>query len=154
VLGDRVQAQQLLLNLIANACDAMSKNVPEDRVLRIATEPSDDSVRISVTDRGTGIADAAMTSIFDPFVTSKQGGLGLGLTICQSIMRGHGGRLWVTNNPDRGATFWLEFDPDGPSNGAVASELIPGALRRTLESYPNGDATPSRPGSLDAPTEV
>ena len=109
VFGDRVQAQQVLLNLILNACDAMSDNEQGDRVLRIVTETCDGYARLSIVDRGRGIPEATLERIFEPFVTSKEDGLGLGLAICRSIMRAHGGRLWASNNPGDGATFWVEF---------------------------------------------
>ncbi len=109
VFGDRVQAQQVLLNLILNACDAMSDNVQGDRVLRILTEMCDGNARLSIVDCGRGIPEATLDRIFEPFVTSKEDGLGLGLAICRSIMRAHGGRLWASNNPGDGATFWVEF---------------------------------------------
>ncbi len=109
VLGDRVQAQQVLLNLLLNACDAMSDNPPRDRQLTIVTAPGDSGVLLSVVDQGVGIPEAIMDRIFEPFFTSKEHGMGLGLAICRSIMRTQGGRLWATNNPDRGATLWVEF---------------------------------------------
>jgi PAS domain S-box-containing protein len=105
ISADRVQLQQVLLNLIVNACDAMVDNEPPDRLLFIASADEDDAVRISITDRGPGIQAHAIDSVFDPFVTTKQNGLGLGLAICRSIVNSHGGRIWSENNPDRGATF-------------------------------------------------
>jgi len=107
VLGDRVQLQQVLLNLIINACDAMSDTAPAERRITVNAAGSSDGsiVRLSVTDRGSGVPRELIDRIFDPFVTSKEHGLGLGLSICRSIMRAHGGQLIVVNNPDRGATF-------------------------------------------------
>jgi PAS domain S-box-containing protein len=122
VVGDRVQAQQVLLNLILNACDAMSDNVQGDRVLRIVTEMCDGNARLSIVDRGRGIPEATMDRIFEPFVTSKEDGLGLGLAICRSIMRAHGGRLWATNNLADGATFCVEFPRE---RSGVAPERQP-----------------------------
>jgi len=103
--SDRVQLQQVLLNLIMNACDAMSDTSPTERVLVIATSVDNGVVRIAVHDRGTGIAPGSLESVFEPFVTSKKNGLGLGLAICRSIVRSHGGNMWASNNPDRGATI-------------------------------------------------
>lgn len=105
IFSDRVQLQQVLLNLIMNACDAMSDTAPAERVLVIATSADSGAVRIAVHDRGTGIATGSLESVFDPFVTSKKNGLGLGLAICRSIVRSHGGNMWASNNPDRGATI-------------------------------------------------
>ncbi len=131
VLGDRVQAQQVLLNLILNASDAMAHNDPQDRVVTITTTVRDRRPVLSISDRGAGIPEEIMDRMFEPFFTSKEHGMGLGLAICRSIMRAHGGRLWATNNPGPGATLWVEFslyEPrahDGQRRaGAVASPEI------------------------------
>jgi two-component system sensor kinase FixL len=106
VLGDRVQLQQVLLNLILNACDAMSASPPRDRRvdLIVAAEGSH-NVRFSVQDWGTGIPAPLIDHLFEPFVTTKPEGLGLGLSISRTIVAAHGGRLWAVNNHDRGATM-------------------------------------------------
>ncbi|HKQ24914.1 MAG TPA: MASE1 domain-containing protein [Burkholderiales bacterium] len=105
--ADRVQLQQVLLNLVVNACEAMD-TPGSTRVLTIRTAPSADSyVQILVVDGGPGIAAEQMEKLFDPFVTTKPQGLGLGLSISRSIVAAHGGQLLVRNNPDRGATFRL-----------------------------------------------
>jgi len=109
IFADRVQLQQVLLNLIMNACDAMSDTPPGERVLVIATSETDGVVRIAVHDRGTGISADSLESMFEPFVTSKKNGLGLGLAICRSIVRSHGGNMWASNNPDRGATIFVSL---------------------------------------------
>jgi two-component system sensor kinase FixL len=106
VRGDRVQLQQVLLNLIVNACDAMSGNAAGDRNLTIATVTDGaDAVQVSIADHGPGIGIDMLDRLFQPFVTTKPQGLGLGLSICRSIVMAHGGRLWADNNPERGATF-------------------------------------------------
>ena len=104
-LGDRVQLQQVLLNLLLNACDAMSTIPPADRMLTVATSSGQAGVEVSISDCGNGIAPGIRELLFEAFVTTKQQGLGLGLSICRSIVAAHGGRLWAENNPERGATF-------------------------------------------------
>jgi C4-dicarboxylate-specific signal transduction histidine kinase len=104
--GDRVQLQQVLLNLVMNACDAMATTARDDRQIILRTDLSEASaVRISVADCGDGIAPDKLDQVFEPFVTSKSHGMGLGLAVCRTIITAHGGRLWASNNPQRGATF-------------------------------------------------
>jgi PAS domain S-box-containing protein len=106
VQGDRVQLQQVLLNLIVNACDAMVDNPPDHRPLIITTKAvAPDAIRLSVADGGAGITVQPIDRVFEPFVTSKRHGLGLGLAICRSIVDAHGGRMWAVNNAGTGATF-------------------------------------------------
>lgn len=107
VCGDRVELQQVLLNLILNACESMSNNATDDRRIEIRAALDDDGrvVRISVLDCGGGIDSEQLERVFDPFFTTKKRGLGLGLAVCQSIIAAHKGRLWATNNSDRGAGF-------------------------------------------------
>lgn len=104
VSGDRVQLQQVLLNLVINACDAMANGV-ERRRLVVRTETTEPSgIRVSVIDSGSGIPQADLERVFEPFVTTKPAGMGLGLAICRTIVQAHGGRLWAMNNKDGGAT--------------------------------------------------
>jgi two-component system, LuxR family, sensor kinase FixL len=106
VRGDRVGLQQVFLNLIVNACDAMKLNEPARRHLTVITGPDGKgAVQVSIADQGGGIPADRIERVFEPFFTTKEGGLGLGLAICRSIVAAHGGRLWVTNNADCGATF-------------------------------------------------
>jgi len=106
VVGDRVQLQQVLLNLVLNACDAMVATPAAARQVIVATATDlPEGVRVSVSDFGPGVPAEKIDRLFEPFFTSKPDGLGLGLTICRSIVTAHGGRLWLANNPDRGATF-------------------------------------------------
>jgi PAS domain S-box-containing protein len=118
VRGDRVELQQVLLNLIINACDAMSTCDPRDRTLTIATKFNEDlAVQIAVSDCGHGIPTNQLERLFDPFYTTKPQGLGLGLTICRSIVAAHGGRLWAVNDPAGGAQFCVllpAHDGDAP----------------------------------------
>jgi PAS domain S-box-containing protein len=112
VMGDRVQLQQVLLNLILNASDAMAHMPPHDRQLTIgAICNSDGAIELSVSDRGVGVGPERLEEIFEPFVTTKDSGLGLGLAICRSIVSAHGGRLWAVNNADQGATFVMMLSP-------------------------------------------
>jgi PAS domain S-box-containing protein len=112
--GDRVQLQQVLINLVMNACDAMAGAAREDRQLTIRTGLlQDDSVCLSVSDCGTGLAPDKLEQVFDPFYTTKPQGMGLGLVVCRTIITAHGGKLWATNNPERGATFHFTLLPSG-----------------------------------------
>jgi PAS domain S-box-containing protein len=107
VHGDPVALQQVLLNLIVNACDAMRLEDPLERRIAITTSlNADGAVRVAIADRGSGLPDSS-ERVFEPFFTTKVHGLGLGLVICQSIVAAHGGHMSATNNPDRGATFWF-----------------------------------------------
>jgi signal transduction histidine kinase len=99
ILGDRVQIQQVVLNLIINACDAMVEVPEERRQLTLTTRRigDDDEIEFRVCDSGCGIDEELLARIFEPFVTSKAGGLGLGLSISKSIVEAHGGRMWAEN---------------------------------------------------------
>jgi len=109
VSGDRNQLQQVLLNLVMNGCDAMD-GTDGDRQLLVRTHTTaNGNVEVCIADHGAGIPSADLERIFEPFVTTKSNGLGLGLAICRSIMEAHGGRLWATNNTDRGATMHCEL---------------------------------------------
>jgi len=105
VLGDRVQLQQVVLNLVLNACDAMNGNHATDRHLALSTMASDGFVELVVADRGPGIPDGQLERVFEPFVTFREEGLGLGLAISRSIVTAHGGSIRAENNADGGATF-------------------------------------------------
>ncbi len=105
VQGDRVQLQQVLLNLIINAIEAMRDVGEEERELLISTRNEPDGVSVEVRDSGPGFAPAALERVFEPFYTTKPGGLGLGLSICRSIIEAHNGRLWASANVPRGASF-------------------------------------------------
>jgi PAS domain S-box-containing protein len=105
VLGDRVQLQQVILNLVINACDAMSTVEPADCEITLTTVADDEFVQIAIADRGVGIPDDQLESIFEPFVTHRPHGLGLGLAISRSIVHAHHGRIQAENNAGPGATF-------------------------------------------------
>ncbi len=103
---DRVQLQQVLLNLIMNARDAMESNAPEDRSLTLTTSVTENEVQIGVLDCGVGLPDD-VESLFQPFHSTKASGLGMGLSICRSLVASHGGRLWAERRADRGAAFYV-----------------------------------------------
>jgi PAS domain S-box-containing protein len=105
VRGDAIHLEQVVLNLILNGTEAMAELDRQSRQLRILTaKHNENAVRISVRDQGTGIDQAHIASIFEAFFTTKPEGMGMGLSICRSIIEAHGGRLWAENNPDQGAT--------------------------------------------------
>jgi len=111
VLGDRIQLQQVLINLLVNAAEAM-RDVPAERrrlVIGGAHETIDAQAWavITVEDAGVGLGELKPDRLFEPFYSTKPGGLGMGLSISHSIIERHGGRLWATANPDHGATFHL-----------------------------------------------
>jgi two-component system, LuxR family, sensor kinase FixL len=106
VWGDRVQLQQVVLNLILNGLDALQESRTGDRALVLRTgRDGPAAVRVAVRDSGVGIDEAGLDHIFHPFYTTKTGGLGMGLAIARSIVQAHGGRLDAQNNADGGATF-------------------------------------------------
>ncbi|AMV41801.1 two-component system sensor histidine kinase NtrB [Paraburkholderia caribensis] len=122
VRGDKVQLQQVLLNLLLNAFDAVSECGASDRVVALFARPDGEGrVRIAVRDRGHGQTADKLECIFKPFVTSKPQGLGLGLSISRSIVQIHGGRLWAENNFDQGMTFYVALPASrDASNAGVA----------------------------------
>jgi two-component system sensor kinase FixL len=104
VFVDRIQVQQVLVNLIRNAIDAMVDS--DRRFLTITTNrDGEDFARVSVADTGTGISDQVREHLFQPFVTSKKAGMGIGLSICQTIVESHGGRIWLDSRPGGGTIF-------------------------------------------------
>jgi signal transduction histidine kinase len=109
ILGDRVQLQQVLMNVILNACDAMTEVIPAHRWLSVTTSLDDEQIQILVRDAGPGIRQHDIDRVFEPFVTTKQGGLGLGLAICRSIVRAQGGEIRAFNNPEGGSTFQISL---------------------------------------------
>ena len=116
VTGDPVQLQQVLLNLVVNACDAMANlAIPERRILICAgIEDGSSAVSVSVIDRGDGIPEEKLEQIFEPFFSTKAKGMGLGLSVCRTIITAHRGKLWARNNPDRGATFHFSLPVSAP----------------------------------------
>jgi two-component system sensor kinase FixL len=119
VVADKVQVQQVVLNLIRNAIDAME--VSPRRAIRIAARPEGEGmVEISVSDTGPGLSEEVAARLFHPFVTTKPTGMGIGLSISKTIVEAHGGRLWGENEGDGGAAFRFTLraaDKEGGSNG-------------------------------------
>ena len=105
VRAARVDLQQVLLNLILNGCEAMSGNARSERALSLTVRADNGNVHFAVCDHGTGIDPSVFDRLFEPFVTTKPDGLGLGLSISRTIISAHGGTLWAENNADRGATL-------------------------------------------------
>ena len=113
--GDRVELQQVILNLVMNACEAMSGVDESARRLAIRTQAdAHGGVLISVTDNGPGFAPEQYERLFEPFYTTKHQGLGLGLSICRTIVGAHGGRLWGTAAPGQGAAFHVLLPSQAP----------------------------------------
>jgi signal transduction histidine kinase len=110
VLGDRVQLQQVMLNLVMNGIEAMNDVTDRPRNLVVSSRVLDNGqVSIIVTDSGVGVDPAVAEKLFDPFFTTKAGGMGIGLSISRSIVESHGGHLWASTNEGPGATFHVAF---------------------------------------------
>ncbi len=106
VQGDKVEIEQVIVNLARNGLDAMDKLPAQQRVLQLgACRGEDDTVEIFVSDCGAGVSSEARAKVFEPFFTTKVDGMGMGLAICRSIVERHEGRLWFTANEARGVTF-------------------------------------------------
>jgi len=119
VKGDRVQLQQVLLNLMMNATDAMA-GVAHSRVLTVRTLLAEDGeVEVQVADSGPGIAEQDLARIFAPFVTGKKGGMGLGLSVCSMLVQAHAGTLWASNNSGGGAILHFRLPPHPDAVGSM-----------------------------------
>ena len=105
MFADRIQVQQVLLNLIRNALEAMQDAPRRELVVGTRAEPMAGLVEVSVSDTGPGIAAEITDRLFQPFVTTKQHGMGVGLSICRTIVESHGGRIWVVSRPGEGSLF-------------------------------------------------
>jgi C4-dicarboxylate-specific signal transduction histidine kinase len=123
VVGDRIQLQQILLNLVLNAADAMHANNGRPRALAIRSTRCDGGVTVSVSDSGAGLNGESLQRVFTPFFTTKLEGMGMGLAISRSIAEAHGGRLNLTHNSPEGATFELEL-PTAPVSAGSASVAV------------------------------
>jgi signal transduction histidine kinase len=124
VVGDRVQLQQVILNLLLNACDAMSAIDDRSRQLTISTAASDsDQVRVVVRDAGVGLDPGTVDKLFEAFYTTKQSGMGIGLSVSRSIIERHQGHIWAAQNDGPGATFSFSI-PRVPENVLEAAQAM------------------------------
>ncbi len=105
VSGDRVQIQQVVINLLMNAVQAMAGVKDRERKLAVSVLRNDDEARVIVADSGHGINEADAAMLFTPFFTTKAEGMGMGLSICRSIVEAHGGRIWAESREDSGASM-------------------------------------------------
>ena len=122
VLGDRVQLQQVILNLVMNAIEAMSTATNGPQSLRVCSQcDGSGAIRIAVEDSGPGIAPETMDRLFEAFFTTKPSGMGMGLSICRSIINAHGGRLWAATGAPRGAVFQFTL-PVAAKSGVLAAQ--------------------------------
>ncbi len=117
IAADPIQIQQVLVNLVKNACDAMSNHVGERRI-RLCSHKSQSGIAIEVHDTGPGIAEAIRERLFQPYVTTKPTGMGLGLAICRTIVEAHGGRVGLVPAAAGGAAFRVDLPSDSPRGGA------------------------------------
>lgn len=125
VCGDKVQLQQVVLNLLLNAFDAMKDTPAAEREVVVRTEMNGFStVEVAVQDHGAGLTSDKLDKIFEPFFTTKREGLGMGLSISRSIIEAHGGRLWAENNDGRGATFYFTVPAMGGESSPATSAQI------------------------------
>jgi C4-dicarboxylate-specific signal transduction histidine kinase len=129
VEGDRVQLQQVMLNLILNAVEALSGVSEGSRDLLISSEDGGaDGVRVAVQDSGPGLIPESADRLFEAFYTTKPTGMGMGLAICRSIIEAHGGRLWATANEPRGAVFQFSLPPERDETAPQARRLNGGRV--------------------------
>jgi signal transduction histidine kinase len=120
-IGDRVQLQQVLLNLVINACDAMAGLPGERKLTIISRSLGEDEVEFSVWDVGPGLPADSLEQVFEPFVTTKVDGMGLGLSVCKTIVKSHGGRIWAQDNDGPGASFHVALPASSRSAGREAA---------------------------------
>ena len=123
VSGDQVLLQQVLVNLLINAIDAMAETPAERRRVTVHSRVHAQNVEVSVKDAGTGLPAQRDGKLFEPFVTTKANGLGIGLTIARTIVEAHFGRLTAHNNPDGGATFSVTLPSTAQPDGNLISTI-------------------------------
>src|SRR5262249_24056649 len=105
VVADRIELQQVVINLMVNAMEVMERVTQRPPLLAARTTREDDQAVLAVQDAGVGLDSASLAHLFNPFFTTRPEGLGLGLSICRSIVEAHGGRIWASTNDGSGATF-------------------------------------------------
>jgi two-component system, LuxR family, sensor kinase FixL len=119
VRGDRVQLEQVLLNILLNAFDAMKECTATVREVKLQAQlDGAHLIQVAVRDCGPGLSGDKLDKIFQPFYTTKGEGLGMGLSICRSIIQAHGGRLWAENNPESGSTFFFTLPVETNGRGS------------------------------------
>jgi signal transduction histidine kinase len=116
ILGDRIQLQQVILNLVVNGIDAMKDTPGENRIISIRTSRVENFAELSVSDRGPGIPEDKLKEIFEPFFTSKAEGMGMGLSIAHTIIEAHHGLIWAKNRDHGGALFRIRLPLEGHSS--------------------------------------
>lgn len=128
IMGDRVQLQQVLLNLLLNSADAMTDVPPDRRVLTVRTSADADRVHVRVADTGTGISPGLEARLFEPFYTTKASGMGLGLSVCRTIVRSHGGEIWAESGETTGAilAFGIPVAKGPQPDGQGQPNRLPG----------------------------
>ena len=131
ILGDRIQLQQVILNLVVNGIDAMRDTPSENRIITIRTSRIENYAQLSVSDRGPGIAEEKLKEIFEPFYTSKAEGMGMGLSIARTIIEAHNGLIWAKNRDHGGATFRIRLPlfTDGAGSVSSSTRFDPTNLR-------------------------
>ena len=109
ILGDRIQLQQVILNLVVNGIDAMKETPSENRIISIRTSRVEEFAELSVSDRGPGIPEDKLEEVFEPFFTTKAEGMGMGLSIARTIIEAHDGLISAKNRDDGGASFRIRL---------------------------------------------
>jgi C4-dicarboxylate-specific signal transduction histidine kinase len=109
IVGDRVQLQQVILNLVVNGIDAMKDTPAKNRIISIQSSRAGNFAELSVSDSGPGIPEDNLNEIFEPFFTSKAEGMGMGLSIARTIVEAHNGQIWAENRDHGGASFWIRI---------------------------------------------
>ena len=145
ILGDRIQLQQVILNLVVNGIDAMKDTPSENRIISIRTSRVENFAQLSVSDRGSGIPEDKLKEVFEPFFTSKAEGMGMGLSIARTIIEAHNGLISAKNRDHGGATFRIRL----PLCTDGAGPIIGLGTRRAFRPLPNGiqDAGEAQPRS-------
>ena len=129
IVGDRVQLQQVLVNLLLNAFDAVAANEPGARSVAVRARPTGSAVALEVADTGRGMDEATLARVFEPFFTTKSRGMGLGLSISRTIVSSHGGVLTVRSDPGAGTTFRVELPLRPPGEVRAGRHRCPAGAR-------------------------